>query len=159
LIFTGTYEHTIDQKQRLAIPAPLRATIRRVLGDAIGDDPKASGAVLYVVPTEVDALSLYTEPAFERLAAALDDSPLDAQELLDYERRLYSQTHQVEIDKQGRIRLPESLIQKAGLGSEIVLLGVKDRIEVRDKAVWLAKDGQGFEQNPGLWVNPRMKIR
>lgn len=154
MIFTGTYEHAIDTKNRLAIPAELRGPIQRDAGAGEGEPVH-----LYVIPEQDEALSLYTEKGFERRADELDDSELDAEELLEYERMLFSLARRVELDKQGRVRLPDSLLQRVGLGSEVVLLGVKDHLEIRDRAAWSAYMERRLKERPGLLMNPRKAMR
>lgn len=53
-----------------------------------------------------------------------------------YLRLYFSQAEGMEIDKQGRIRLPERLMEFAGLQQEVVLLGVNDRVELWDRPRW-----------------------
>lgn len=164
MVFTGTYEHTIDSKNRLAIPAEVRSQIQR---EAAGDSGAAPGAGagadqtvgLYVSLGEGGTLNLYTERGFEQRARELDDSQLDATQLLAYERLLFSLAQRVEIDKQGRVRLPESLLKRTSLGADVVLLGVKDRLEIRDRAAWQAYVEELLKVQPDLLMNPRQAMR
>jgi len=57
---------------------------------------------------------------------------------MEYEQLLYSQSRRIEIDKAGRIRLPESLLEYAGIGSQAIVIGVRDHIEIRDPKEWKA---------------------
>jgi MraZ protein len=154
LVFTGTYEHAIDAKNRLAIPAEIRAQIQREAGTGEGEPVH-----LYVTLTEGQALALYPERAFEQRARELDDSALEADQLLNYERLLFSLARRVEIDKQGRVRLPENLMQRTSLNGDVVLLGVKDHLEVRDRESWQQYVEQMLAQNPDLLMNPRRAMR
>jgi MraZ protein len=70
----------------------------------------------------------------ERLAAA---SP-NGQDVRAFGRLFYAKAQAVEIDRQGRIRIPPELAQLAGLTNEAVLLGVQDHLELWDKARWSA---------------------
>jgi len=153
LVFVGTYEHVIDAKQRLAIPAEMRSQIKRATE---GDD---DGSVLYVTLGEQSALCLYTARQFQVRAAQLDQSERDTDEILDYETLFYSTSRRVEIDKNGRVRLPEHLINMAGLGTEVVLLGVKDHIQIRDRQTWRNHVEQTLAANPKILVNPRRAMR
>jgi MraZ protein len=157
LVFTGTYEHTIDAKNRLALGRELRSQIQRSL--AVDDD---QGVILYVVPGDRQpagpTLRLYTESAFEQRASQLDHSQLDPQQLLEYEEILFSLVHQVEIDKQGRVLLPQPLIERAQLSSEVVLIGVKDHIVVRDRSAWIGYLEQKIAADPQLLMNPRQAM-
>ena len=154
MVFTGTYEHAIDAKNRLAIPAEIRNQIQRATGGGKGDVVN-----LVVTLSGSDCLALYTEAAFEQRAAELDDSPLDADELLAYERLLFSLAKRVEIDKQGRVRLPDNLLKRAQLASDVVLLGVKDHLEIRDRQTWQDHVEQMLTSHPGVLMNPRQAMR
>lgn len=154
MVFTGTYEHTIDTKNRLAIPADIRSQVQREVGATEGD-----AVFMYVTLGDDQALSLYTEQGFEQRARELDSSELDAEELLAYERLLFSLARRVEIDRQGRVRLPENLLKQAGLESEVVLLGVKDHLEVRSRRAWQEHVQRMLRERPQLLMNPRRAMR
>lgn len=159
MVFTGTYEHAIDAKHRLAIPSDIRAKIARtVAGDCEAFDPKAVGQALYVTLGE-GALCLYTEQAFEKRAEELDHSEQDPDQLLAYERMFYSLSRRLELDKQGRVRLPEDLIEMAQLKSEVVLIGVKDHLEVRDRQSWKDFRDEMLRTQPGMLMNPRRAMK
>jgi len=153
LVFTGTYEHTIDGKQRVAIPAGFRRKMARDQRDP--DEPLC----MYVTLGEQQCLCLYTEDGFEQRARELDSSDLDATELLEYERILFSQSALVELDKQGRVRLPEHLLRRTNLGTEVVLIGVKDHVEIRDRQTWQTHLDTALQQRPDLLMNPRRAMR
>lgn len=139
MLFTGEYEHTIDAKQRLAIPSEIRSRL----------DPAEHGEAFYVGPGPNGYLWLWPEKTFEQLAASLEQSLLPGEESMEFEEMLFSQAARLEIDKAGRVRLPERSLQWAGLGTSVVVLGVRDHLELRDPADWyarreekLAKQGQ-----------------
>jgi len=154
LVFVGTYEHAIDAKNRLAIPAEIRAQ----LGQADSSVPQPQ-VFLYVTLGEDGAMCLYTEQGFEQRAAELDHSSLEAQELLEYERLMFSLARRVELDRQGRVRLPENLIAMAGLKTEVVLLGVKDHLEIRDRSAWQDHVRKMLAERPTILMNPRRAMR
>jgi MraZ protein len=154
LVFTGTYDHSIDAKKRLSIPSDIRAQISRS-----EDGKQDQGTYLYVTLGEGQALCLYTEKEFERRAEQLDDSDRVPDEILDYERMFYSLSRRVELDKNGRVRLPENLLAMAKLGSEVVLLGVKDHLEVRDRDQWRAHVTEKLAADPQILMNPRRAMQ
>ena len=154
MVFTGTYEHTIDSKSRLAIPAEVRSQVQR-LAEKAGD----ASVCFYVTLGEGGTLNLYTEQGFEQRARELDDSELEPTQLLAYERLLFSLAQRVEMDKQGRVRLPESLLKRTNLGTDVVLLGVKDRLEVRDRTAWHTYVEEMLKAQPDLLMNPRQAMR
>jgi MraZ protein len=151
LVLTGAFEHTIDAKNRLAVPSELRAA----MGHADRDEP----VVVYVTLGEQDSLCIYPEPVFERRAAELDQSQVDTDEVLAWEEAWYGLARRVELDGQGRLRLPESLLTLANLGKEVVLIGVKDHIRVRDRAAWKAHLDAVLAKKKSMLLNPRRMMR
>ena len=124
-IFTGQYDRTIDAKNRIQLPAQLRSAI----------DPEQDGAGLYVTLGEHrGTLSIFTERAFEALAARIETEFIPGPESRRFELQFYGLASHVDIDKQGRIVLPDRLRRKARLGEEAYLVGQKYRIEVWGRA-------------------------
>ena len=155
MVFVGEYEHSIDTKNRLAIASELRAMARRA-----GAENEEGHIVFYVTPGEdEDCLCLYTEQMFIKRAEQLDESMRDADELLAYEEMFFGQSRRVETDAQGRIRLPDNLLQDVGLGREVVLVGVKDHIRIRDREQWLARKAQSRADGTRRMLNPRRMLR
>ena len=157
MVFTGTYEHTIDAKNRLAIAADLRRQLSANAGatGAASDEPVR----VYVTLGEQQALCIYTEARFEQRAEELDRSDWDTDRILEYERIMFTLSALVEVDKQGRIRLPEHLLRRAGLSGDVVLLGVKDHIEIRDRDAWMAYLESVLKDQPSLLMNPRRAMK
>ena len=149
MLFTGTYEHTIDAKLRLAIPADIRERL----------DEQRDGQAFYVCIGEGPTLCLYTERGFEKVAEQLDESDIDADELLEYEQALYSLARRVEMDKQGRVRLPELLLKHAALGTSVVLVGVKDHLEVHNREAWRTRQKRLLENVGKVFRNPRKVLK
>lgn len=154
MVFTGTYEHAIDKKNRLAIPSEIRSQIQNEVGALEGQ-----AIPLFVTLGEGRTLSIYTERDFNRRAEQLDDSQLEPGELLDYERVFFSLARRVELDRQGRVRLPDALLKQTGLGAEVVLLGVKDHLEVHDRQAWNDYVTRLLAEQPEVLMNPRRAMR
>ena len=153
MVLTGTYPHSIDAKHRVAIPADIRA---QVCGATRRSDGKS---YWYVTLGDPQALCLYTDDQFEKRAAELDDSERGPEEILRYESLLFSLSRRVEMDKNGRVRLPESLLKMTGLKTEVVLIGVKDHLEIRDRTAWQEHVQKVLAEQPQLLMNPRRAMR
>jgi MraZ protein len=119
-MFLGEFEHTIDAKGRLAVPARFRVHLDR--GAVIS---KGMGR----------CLSVYTMARWEEKSAALVAGKSD-EELRDFERRIYPSASEIELDAQGRMVIPAKLREYAGLSSEVTVTGVRDHIEVWDRQSW-----------------------
>ncbi|MGN6545262.1 MAG: division/cell wall cluster transcriptional repressor MraZ [Aureliella sp.] len=125
MLLTGSYRRTLDDKSRLAIPKQLR--------DAFGFSDQT---VLYLAPGTDGSLAIYTHEVFDQLGQRLAQASPVAQDLRSFSRLFYAQAQMAEIDKQGRLRIPPELAQLAKLTSEVVLLGVRDHMELWDAAAW-----------------------
>ena len=120
-IFTGQYDRTIDVKNRIQLPSQLRSAI----------DPERDGAGLYVTLGEFrGTLSIFTERGFEELAARVETEFIPGPESRRFELQFYTLSSYLDIDKQGRIVLPDRLRKKARLGEEVFLVGQKYRIDL-----------------------------
>ena len=76
-------------------------------------------------------------------------------ELMEFEELLFSQAKRLEMDKAGRIRLPESKIAEAGLGQTVMILGVRDHLELRDPEVWKQQRQQKLAKQAEIMLRAR----
>lgn len=145
MLFTGEYEHTIDSKSRMAIPADVRARL----------EAASHGPSFYVAPGTAGTLWIWPERLFEQMASSTEASLLPDEDLLEFEEFLYSQAARVELDKSGRIRIPERLLQQASLGSSVVLLGVRDHLEIRDPERWARQRNEKLAKQSEIMMRAR----
>jgi MraZ protein len=125
MLLTGAYQRTLDDKLRLALPKSLREVLK-------------NETQLVLTPGTDGSLSLFPGSAFSALAAKLASRSPTGQEVRAFSRLLYAQSHSVEFDSQGRIRLPVELARLANLEGDVVLLGVGDRVEFWNRSRWEA---------------------
>ena len=125
MLLTGTFQRAVDEKLRVAIPKPLR--------EALG--ALAKGA-LYVTPGTDGSLGLYTEEVLAQWAARLAQASPNSQDVRAFNRLFYARAQAVEIDSQGRLRIPPELATLAGISKEAMLVGVQDHIELWDRQRW-----------------------
>ncbi|RME38236.1 MAG: hypothetical protein D6788_07860 [Planctomycetota bacterium] len=124
-VFAGQYDRTIDAKNRIQLPSQLRAAM----------DPERNGVGLYITPGEFRrTLSMFTEPGFEALARRIETETIPGPESRRFELQFYALASYVEMDKQGRIVIPERLRKLARLGEEVYLVGQKYRIDIWNRA-------------------------
>jgi MraZ protein len=138
---TGTYQRTLDDKQRLAIPKPVR--------DELTPD---HSRILYLAPETERSLSLFSADVFHRRAQRLEQDSTIQGRARNFLRLYYSQAEQVDLDGQGRVRVPERLMKFADLKQDVVLLGVNDHVEIWDAGQWetfLSQHGPAFDQLVG----------
>lgn len=132
-MFIGEYHHNIDPKGRLAIPVKFRNEL-------------ATGAV--VTKGLDDCLFLYTKEEWEKLAEKLAQLPISKSNTRAFSRLMLAGAMDVEIDKQGRIMLPEYLRKYGNLKKQVVVAGLYNRLEIWDEARWDIYK-QGTEKTSG----------
>ncbi|MBN2580716.1 MAG: division/cell wall cluster transcriptional repressor MraZ [Pirellulales bacterium] len=125
MLLTGTYGRSIDEKLRVAVPKRLREAM------AVRD-----GGVVYIAPGTDGSLGIFPEETFHRWADRLAQSPPTRQEVRAFLRLFYAQAQQVELDRQGRVRIPPELATLAKLEKEVVLVGVQDHLELWSEPTW-----------------------
>ncbi len=138
MTLTGTFERSLDDKQRLAIPRQLKD------GFQCGDSED-----LYLAPGNEGCLSLYSVQGFEAFAARVASVSSGRVEVRNFRRLFYGQSERVQLDKQSRVRIPERLIKMAELQHDVVLIGVGDHVEVWGKERWdsfLLQSGPQFDK-------------
>ena len=120
-MFIGEYNHTIDDKGRLAIPMKFRGDLAR-------------GAV---VTRGLDAsLFLFPKEEWDKLAEKLAGLPLGQSNSRAFARLMLAGAMDAELDKQGRVILPEYLRQYAGINKQAVVAGLYNRLEIWDLKKW-----------------------
>ncbi len=118
----GEYEHTIDDKNRLTLPARFRGAFAEGIVVTRGLD---------------DCLLAYTPSAWSTLVEQRL-APLNAfsKEGRRMQRFFYAGAVEAELDKQGRVTIPPSLIASGKLERDVVVAGVNDHLEIWDRAAW-----------------------
>ena len=134
-MFTGEYRHAVDDKGRIAVPSRFRAQL--------------AGNV--VVAWWLDAcLAIFPMAAWEVLAAKVASLPMTDPSARLLQRRLFSGAFETELDRQGRVLVPQNLRSVAGLESEALVLGSQDHAEIWAPARWeeysQALEGEAFAQ-------------
>ncbi len=120
-MFIGEYSHNVDDKGRMAIPAKFRRELNK-------------GAV--VTRGLDNCLFLYTKTEWEKLAEKLAALPISQSNTRAFSRLMLAGAMDVELDKQGRVILPEYLRTFAGIKKSLVIAGLYNRLEIWDTEVW-----------------------
>ena len=120
-MFLGTHRPLLDDKGRLILPAKYREEL-------------AGGLVI----TKGQERCLYVFPGaeFGRITEALRSAPVTAKSVRDYSRVFFASASDEVPDKQGRITVPPSLREYAGLARECVVIGANTRLEIWDAHAW-----------------------
>ena len=115
----GEYKHNLDTKGRIIVPSKFRELL---------DEQ-------FVITRGLDrCLFAYTEDEWSRIEEKLKALPLTKKDARKFTRLFFSGATNVEIDKQGRINIPQNLREYAGLSKDCTVIGVSSRIEIWDSA-------------------------
>lgn len=120
-MFLGTHTPRLDDKGRMILPAKFREKFAAGLVMTRGQE-----RCLYVFPMN----------EFERIAAAMNTTPVTSRAVRDYQRVLLSGASDEIPDKQGRVTIPPLLREYAGLSKECTVIGAGNRVEIWDTQAW-----------------------
>ncbi len=120
-MFLGEYTYSIDDKKRLAIPAKFRQTLGKKAIITRGLD---------------NCLFLYPSREWEKLAKKLSQLPLSQADARGFARIMLAGAMEVNLDRLGRILVPDYLKKYASLQKKVVIAGLYNRIEVWDEKNW-----------------------
>ncbi|SCW48875.1 MraZ protein [Paenibacillus tianmuensis] len=121
MVFMGEYQHTVDEKGRMIVPAKFR--------EALG--------TLFIVTRGLDqCLFVYPMNEWAVLEQKLKALPLMKSDARAFTRFFFSGATECELDKQGRVNLPNNLIGHAKLEKDCIVIGVSNRVEIWSKSIW-----------------------
>jgi MraZ protein len=122
-LFIGEYQHTIDPKGRVIMPAKFR--------EELGEK--------FVVTKGLDnCLFVYPNEEWRNLEQKLRTLPLTSKEARAFIRFFFAGAAECEVDKQGRILIPSNLREHAALDKELVIIGVSTRVEIWSRDAWVS---------------------
>ncbi len=130
-MFLGRFEHSVDNKGRMAVPARFRDKLSGELIITRGND---------------GCLYLFTQDSWEPLAAKLEALPTGDADARNLRRAVFSAAEPVELDKQGRMMIPGHLIQYANISGNVAIIGLGSYIEIWDQESWQTLDNN-IEKN------------
>jgi len=119
----GEYIHTVDQKNRVSLPFKFR---------------KEMGKKVIITPGLDSCLFIFTAKEWAKVAKRLSENELSflKADQRSFNRNMFGQAVDVEVDSIGRILIPDFLKDKIKIGGKAALIGVKDRVEVWNEKVW-----------------------
>ena len=131
MLFMGTYTPKLDDKGRLFLPAKFRDRLAEGLVVTQGQDK-----CLVVWPTDV----------FDAEAERVASRPMTSRAARRYQRILFAGGDESAPDKQGRVGIPSHLREYAGLERDVVVIGVRDRLEIWNPTSWAEFQAEAEEE-------------
>jgi MraZ protein len=133
-VFYGEHRHTLDEKNRVSIPAKFRALLQ-----GVADDP------FYIARGIDRCILVCTKPVWQDMEREFCHHPITHRGARRFRRAFYSGAEETRFDKQGRIVLPQNLVEYAGLKRDVVLAGVSNGVEIWDAEAWDAQLAESLE--------------
>lgn len=121
-MFFGTFEHVLDNKNRLVIPGRIVKSLK--------------SSKLFIMKGYEGTLSIFPNEEFDKYLAKLQSFPYENKSSRDVLRIALSSVYELELDKSNRVQIPTSLVNKYKISKEVVVVGVLDHIEVWSKDKW-----------------------
>ena len=136
MAFHGTFEHSLDAKNRLTVPARFRAALAGKVFLVRGPDP---------------CISLYPEATYSSLTeAALEGMNPFSTQARELKRLFHSTATDTELDSAGRVMLTPRHLEHASIDREVVITGAGDCLELWDRSAWEAYDRDLSQRAPDL---------
>lgn len=117
----GEYSHNLDAKGRVSVPAKFREDL---------------GHTFIVTKGLDNCLFAYSKEEWKTFEEKLKNLPLTNMNARNFIRFFFSGANECEIDKQGRINIPQNLREYASLSKDVYIIGVSTRVEIWDKEKW-----------------------
>ncbi len=136
----GEYQHTLDSKKRLSLPAKFR---------------KEVGSSVVITRGLDNCLFMFSQDAWKGISQKLLNLPVGQADTRGMSRFLLAGAVETEVDTAGRVLIPEYLKEFARLNSSVIVAGVGERIEIWDEKVWsdykrqIEKNAEGMAQTLG----------
>lgn len=134
-MFRGSFEHTVDSKGRVSVPSKFR--------DIIAD--RYDGRLVLALDFD-RCLAVYPLEEWEKLEEKIRTLPMMQKEVKEFMRFFFSSASECELDKQGRILIPPALRERAAINKTVLLVGIINKIEIWDSAVWEARNSQNIDK-------------
>ena len=125
----GNYELTLDEKNRLLVPSDIRKAW----------NPEDAES-LVIVPGVNRKLWLYTEKFYEKMAEHMESELAPEEDKVLSDQLNFGTAQRVEMDKAGRVLIPEKLVKKGQLGREVTVVGIRDHVEIWNRSEWNAHE-------------------
>ncbi len=132
--FLGTHQNRLDAKGRVSVPAAFRASLRAQNGDATSPGASPSISLVLRPSHKHPCIEAWPESVFQALSTPLDRLDVFSEAHDDLAAALYADAFPVDPDREGRIVLPEPLVQHAGLTDAVVFMGLGRTFQIWEPA-------------------------
>ncbi len=136
--FLGTHQNRLDAKGRVSVPAPFRAALKGADGSA---------GVVFRPSHKHRCIEAWPSAIFNGLSTKLESLDLFSEDYDDMAAGLYADAYPIDPDKEGRVMLPESLVQYAGLTESVLFMGMGRIFQIWEPAAGHSFRAAAAERN------------
>ena len=130
-MFRGSFEHSVDSKGRVSVPS----RFREILAE------RYEGKLVLTMDFD-KCIMVYPLEEWERVEEKIKSLPQSQKEVKDYTRFVFSNASECELDKQGRILIPPTLREGAGISKSVMVVGILNKMEIWNKGSWDTRKSQ-----------------
>lgn len=130
-MFYGTYNHVLDDKNRLMIPKKFRNSL---------------SVKVFIMKGYDGAINLMAEDEFEAYVKKLNEMSFNKKDTRTFLRIQLASTYELEVDKLGRIQIPNAVISKYNLTKEICVVGAGDHLELWSRQAYEDYDARNYSK-------------
>lgn len=141
-VLFGEFELNIDEKNRLLVPSDVRRAV----------NPEEYGDAFFLVVGINKLPWLYPELYYKQLVTQDPTEITPAQDRLAFDQMYFARACRIEMDKQGRILLPSRTLERAKIQKEVTLIGVRDHLELWNRADWEARREELEQRGPDIFM-------
>ena len=139
-VLYGEYELTIDDKNRLLCPSEIRR----------GLVPEHHGEAFFLVVGINRVPWMYPERYYEEMVSQVPAEMTPGEDALAFDQINFAMIHRLPWDKQGRLLIPEKTLKRTGLQREVTMIGVRDHLEIWNRADWDARREALLARSPEI---------
>lgn len=145
LLLIGEYDLTIDEKNRLQIPAEIRKSM----------DSERDGNAFFLVLGLNRKPWLYPERYYEQMVFQAQPELTPGEEQLDFDHLNFALADKRDWDSQGRMVIPEKTMRRTELNREVTLIGARDHLELWNRADWESRREQLLSRGPDVAIRAK----
>ena len=144
-VLFGEYELTIDDKNRLLVPADIRKSI-----------PPEFGEALFVVIGSNRVPWMYPERYYEELVMQAPADILPGEDLLAFDQLHFAMASKLPWDKQGRVLVPDKILKRASIGKDVTVIGARDHLELWNRTDWEIRREELFNRSQEIAARAKL---
>jgi MraZ protein len=144
-VLYGEFDLKIDAKNRMGIPAAVRQEI-----------PKEYGEAFFLVIGINRVPWFYPERYYGEMVSKVPTEMTPGEDLLAFDQLYFAMASKLTPDDEGRVLIPGKILQRAQIGKEVTLIGVRDHLELWNRADWEVRREELFQRNQEIAARAKL---